>query len=62
MQLPSLARPAQQDSTEERTEAEVRFGEASYAYFLLIDSRSSNEQLDRAARAMDHWSAKLRAL
>jgi hypothetical protein len=31
----SLAHPAQVDSTEERREAQARFGEASRAYYLL---------------------------
>ena len=65
MQDYSLARPAlpsEASNPEQRTEAEVKFGEASYAYFLVLDSGSPRSELERAAKAMDHWSAKLRAL
>lgn len=58
----SLARPAQPVSTEERREAQERFGAASRAYYLLTDTGCPEERLERAGRAMDRWARKLRAL
>jgi hypothetical protein len=60
MQLPSLAHPAQAESTEERREAEERFGAASRVYYLLADTGCPEERLERAGRMMDHWARKLR--
>ena len=58
----SLAQPAQPDRTEERREAQERFGAASRAYYLLADTGCSEELLKRAGRAMDRWAKKLRGL
>jgi hypothetical protein len=58
----SLAHPAQAIRTEERREAQERFGAASRAYYLLADTGCPEERLKRAGRAMDRWAKKLRGL
>jgi hypothetical protein len=56
----SLAHLAQADSTEERREAQERFGAASRAYYLLADMGCPEGRLERAGRVMDHWARKVR--